>query len=245
MIFSQDKIRPSNAWQYGRRSDGTELAVWYWNSSQPLACHFHREIQITAVLKGRRRFLTATGVVTVDGGHALIMPPGLPNRAVALEADRTLSLNFYLKPENIFLWRSATVVRTPRWLQIDLSNDSPMLIDWAHDALKRSGRDSFHTASRAIASVLSGNELRIGDIASTYGMSREGFIRSFYRNVGMTPHAYRLAFRLNHARELLAADVTPAEAAAEAGFADQSHMGRHFRLAFGVTPSAYRFAVRT
>jgi AraC-like DNA-binding protein len=245
MIFPLDSVRPPDVWQYGRRRDGTESAVWNGNSSLPLACHFHQEIQITAVLAGRRRFLASTGAVIVNAGETFIIPPGLPHQALGLEAEGTLSLNFYLNPEGIPLRRNAILVQTPRWLRIDMPDDSPMLSDWAHGALRRSSESPFHTASGAIASLLAGNDTRIGDVASAHGLSREGFIRSFHRSVGMTPHAYRLAFRLNRARALLATDVAPAEAAAEAGFADQSHLGRHFRLAFGATPGAYRCAVRT
>ena len=34
--------------------------------------------------------------------------------------------------------------------------------------------------------------------------------------------------------------MAPAAVAAEIGFADQSHLGRAFRRAFGVTPGCYR-----
>jgi len=84
----------------------------------------------------------------------------------------------------------------------------------------------------------------IGSIARSAGTTREGFIRRFRRLVGLTPHAYRIAARLNAARYLLASDISPAEAAADAGFADQSHLGRAFRSHFGTTPNAYRRAMR-
>ena len=45
------------------------------------------------------------------------------------------------------------------------------------------------------------------------------------------------------ARDFLAAGHTPAQAAVEAGFADQSHMTRAFARQFGVTPGRYRTAV--
>jgi AraC-like DNA-binding protein len=56
----------------------------------------------------------------------------------------------------------------------------------------------------------------------------------------MPPHAFRLAARLNLARALLRNGEPIAAVAAHTGFADQSHLGRLLRRAFGTTPGAYR-----
>ncbi|MEN0074300.1 MAG: helix-turn-helix domain-containing protein, partial [Paracraurococcus sp.] len=77
-------------------------------------------------------------------------------------------------------------------------------------------------------------------VAAQAGMSREGFTRRFARRHGMPPHAFWLMHRLNLARRLLRAGEGIAAAAAAAGFADQSHLGRCFRRVFGVTPGRYR-----
>jgi AraC-like DNA-binding protein len=234
---------PSTVWQYGRRGDGIEHAIWDGHCSLPLSCHFHAEIQITTVLSGRRRFLTADGPVVIHAGETLIVPPGLPHQALGISTDRTLSLNFYIHGPVAAPQRQAIVIPTPRWLGTDNVTANLELGDWAKCVGVRSGERAFEGVSEAIATVVSGGHVGIGKVASTHGMSREGFIRWFRRHVGMTPHAYRIAGRLNRARALLASGVAPAEAAADAGFADQSHMGRHFRLAFGATPGAYRCAV--
>jgi len=44
---------------------------------------------------------------------------------------------------------------------------------------------------------------------------------------------------LAHARSRMAAGEGLAEAASASGFADQSHMTRHFRARFGITPGRF------
>ena len=65
-------------------------------------------------------------------------------------------------------------------------------------------------------------------------------LRGFRQAYGLPPHAYQLQVRLRHAKRLLRQGETPAQSALLTGFADQSHLGRHFRRAFGVTPQVYR-----
>ncbi|NUB21797.1 helix-turn-helix domain-containing protein, partial [Azospirillum formosense] len=72
------------------------------------------------------------------------------------------------------------------------------------------------------------------------GMSREGYTRRFRKTHGVPPHAFGLQERLNEARLLLRAGEPIAAVAADTGFTDQSHLGRCFRRAFGVTPGRYR-----
>jgi hypothetical protein len=56
--------------------------------------------------------------------------------------------------------------------------------------------------------------------------------------VAMSPRAYRIQHRLNAARRLLHHE-TITDVAAALGFADQSHFGRQFRRAFGLTPGEF------
>ena len=81
--------------------------------------------------------------------------------------------------------------------------------------------------------------------ADCAGMSREGFSRAFRREHGLPPCRYRALASLNAARALLRTGLAPAAVSAEAGFADQSHLGREFRRVFGVTPGRYRAGVVT
>ena len=83
----------------------------------------------------------------------------------------------------------------------------------------------------------------LAELAALSGVSRFQLLRGFHREVGITPHAYLVAARVRLARRLLAAGRRPAEVAASAGFADQSHLTRAFLRQFGVTPARYRAAV--
>ena len=83
----------------------------------------------------------------------------------------------------------------------------------------------------------------LAELAALSGVSRFQLLRGFARETGVTPHAYLLQRRVRLARQLLVAGCALAEAALEAGFADQSHMTRAFRRQFGVTPARYRAAL--
>src|SRR6185312_5037776 len=82
------------------------------------------------------------------------------------------------------------------------------------------------------------------DLASVAGMSRFHLCRAFARTFGLPPHAYQLQLRLAEAKRQLAAARPPAEVAAAIGFADQSHLIKRFKGAFGITPGQFAAATR-
>jgi AraC-like DNA-binding protein len=82
-------------------------------------------------------------------------------------------------------------------------------------------------------------EISLSDLAWESGLSRFQVLRAFARATGFTPHAYLVQARVHLARRLIAGGSSLAEAAAESGFADQSHMTRAFVSRYGLTPGAY------
>ena len=78
------------------------------------------------------------------------------------------------------------------------------------------------------------------DLAQATGVDRFRLSRAFKAAFGLAPHAYLVQLRLARARQLLAAGQPPALVAMALGFADQSHLGRWFRRAYGMTPAHYR-----
>ncbi|QSL94626.1 AraC family transcriptional regulator [Ectopseudomonas toyotomiensis] len=80
----------------------------------------------------------------------------------------------------------------------------------------------------------------LDELARVCGVDRFRLSRAFNAAFGIAPHGYLIQLRLVRARRLLALGTAPADVASDLGFADQSHLGRWFRRANGLTPGAYR-----
>jgi len=99
------------------------------------------------------------------------------------------------------------------------------------------------TAPDLTSPDLTSPDLTSTDLAAAAGCSRFAAYRAFHQVYGLAPSDYQRQLRVRAARRLLARDIPPAVAAAEAGFADQAHLTRWFRRYYGVTPGAYRAAM--
>lgn len=82
------------------------------------------------------------------------------------------------------------------------------------------------------------------DLERVSGLDRFTLARQFRRVLGTTPHRYLVMRRLDRARRSLQSGAPLADAAVEAGFADQSHMNRHFKKAYGMTPGRWAALAR-
>ncbi|BCJ69635.1 helix-turn-helix transcriptional regulator [Polymorphospora rubra] len=96
--------------------------------------------------------------------------------------------------------------------------------------------------ARRLRELLDGRlteSLTIAEAARTLGVHPNHLMRAFSRAYGIPPHRYVTGRRVDLARRLLLNGRTPAAAAIEAGFHDQSHLTRHFRKVLGTTPAAF------
>ncbi|BEL08334.1 helix-turn-helix domain-containing protein [Actinoplanes sichuanensis] len=80
--------------------------------------------------------------------------------------------------------------------------------------------------------------LRVAELADEVGWSRQRLWSRFRAQVGVTPKVAARLARFDHAAHLLAAGRPAASAAADSGYADQSHLHREAREFTGLTPTA-------
>ncbi len=81
--------------------------------------------------------------------------------------------------------------------------------------------------------------LTLSELAGLTGLSIWRFATVFRQQVGVSPHRYICRLRLARAQALIRQGMPVASAASEAGFYDQSHLSRHFKTVFGMTPGQY------
>lgn len=82
----------------------------------------------------------------------------------------------------------------------------------------------------------------LAELAALAGLGRFQLLRRFRRVFGTTPHGWLMQHRAERARTLIRRGSSIADAAAQCGFADQSHLTRVFTQRFGFTPGAWKKA---
>jgi AraC-like DNA-binding protein len=78
------------------------------------------------------------------------------------------------------------------------------------------------------------------ELEAVTGLDRYALARHFRIRLGTSPYRYLTMRRLDRAKSVISAGRSLVEAAVMSGFADQSHMTRQFKRAFGLTPGRWR-----
>lgn len=82
-------------------------------------------------------------------------------------------------------------------------------------------------------------DVSLDALCALSGLRRRQTIEAFRRHTGLPPHAWHLQQKIERVKQLLRTGHSATDAAMQAGFADQSHMARHFNAIVGVTPGVY------
>ncbi|WP_244128655.1 helix-turn-helix domain-containing protein [Burkholderia gladioli] len=158
----------------------------------------------------------------------LLLTPRRHLGAAAQFAD--FAARLFTQPEAVASWDGEWSLFCERVLKALGAGQTtaPQAAPGAPDVRLRRAADylrSFHDRNVSLEQLAGEASLSVAELG-----------RRFTAAYGLSPHRYQLVLRLVEAkRRLLAGEPLP-EVAAATGFADQSHMGRHFKAMFGMTP---------
>jgi AraC-like DNA-binding protein len=113
------------------------------------------------------------------------------------------------------------------------------LISGATDAVLNDGPPIRGTARMRECLNEEGIDVDLTTLAERAGLSRFQALRAFKRRYGLPPHAYQMCLRISRACRMLRSGAATADVALACGFADQSHLNRHFKRIVGVPAGQY------
>ncbi len=176
----------------------------------------------------RTAYLRPADVQGVLGGRALPFVDGGISSDPQLHAAVCALLEDYARPMDALEWEDAL-------LDIVSALERVTGAGTRATAVKRSAA----VAAREYIDARSVHGVTLGELERLTGQDRWQLSRDFRSLFGTSPYRYLVLRRLDRARALLLSGRGVADAAHACGFADQSHFGRQFKQAFGLTPRAW------
>ena len=84
------------------------------------------------------------------------------------------------------------------------------------------------------------DNLSLDELTAMTTFGKSYLLRSFTKQIGVSPYRYLQTIRLDKAKHFLEQGIAPVDAAAMAGFSDQSHFTNFFKDFIGLTPRQYQ-----
>ena len=209
--------------------------------------HAHEEPSIALVLAGSLVEHSGTSDVIAKGGWAGFKPDGLRHsNEYGPEGAIVLSISMHSSD----LWSGKGISGGWSWWKVGLSSVlsdesrlrelPPRLLACRRQAGASPGQPPAWLRI-AQAELWKSPSIPIEVLALTAGVHRVHFCRSFRRWYGESVSLFRLRRRAELALcGYLCANATAASAAADAGFADQSHFTRTAKRFYGLTPGRFQ-----
>lgn len=235
------------------RSDDIAVSLNHYPSGTVQPKHNHSNTQVSFLIMGGFAERSEGRDFTPLARQFGIMPAGHGHQVqFGEDGALMLSIDCYLDTENGGQRRNWTQFdgSTARMLQIvrgggseslPLARDILAHLEDQHEEHAQSMRNAPNWLKAGIEQLVEEPETSVSDLAKLAGVHRVHFSRVFQRHCGLSPTEFRLLRRSAIAmRRSLDRDVSLAQAAVEAGFADQAHWTRTCRILTGLTPSSFR-----
>lgn len=238
-----------------------------WFAGKAYAMHRHDTYAIGRTLAGVQNFNYRRGQRNSLPGNTMVLHPDEPHDGQAGTDEGFNYRMIYVEPallQNVLGGRALPFLEggistdprlaaaTSALLQrvgerLEPLEQSEALADVAHALaavagmpLRRAGGD--FVAARRARDYLHAHQTQsvtLPELEAMTGRDRWSLSRDFRTFYGTSPYRYLTMRRLDTVRHLLLAGSSLAAAAVQAGFADQSHMTRHFLKTFGQTPARW------
>lgn len=191
---------------------------------------------------------------SADGWRYRMFYPSaaLVARALGMTGDQAPSFDGHVIDDRA-LYRCFEILHQASQHTEDLLERESQILLFLHDLFERHARTRSAIGQarqpRTVSIVKQmlhdscGDAISIGDLAMETGVSETQVIRSFTASVGLAPHAYLIALRIERAKVLIRRGHPLADVAFMAGFSDQSHLNRHFRRITSLTPGQFARAL--
>lgn len=82
--------------------------------------------------------------------------------------------------------------------------------------------------------------ITLDDLLSMTSFGKSYLLRSFTKQVGVSPYRYLQTVRIDRAKKFLEQGIAPIDVASMSGFTDQSHFSNFFKDFIGLTPKQYQ-----
>jgi len=234
-------------------SERTELHVGCEVRQYDTDWHFHQDWQVIHVTAAERIFEWRGGAATVRKGQTLILPPDFVHRG--RNSERAASfIMLYVSPATVGISRADSLTLLhDRTLAKTLTQAASEGSDpgWVKTIRSIFTGTRFRPAQRrtSIPTAVSRtkvwleehqNYLNCFEKLGAIGDCNPFYMSHLFRRwAGLSPRSFRLQIRLLEARRRISQGQAIARVAADLGFADQSHLARQFKRAFGLTPGRY------
>lgn len=83
-------------------------------------------------------------------------------------------------------------------------------------------------------------DISLDDLLSMTSFGKSYLLRSFTKQVGVSPYRYLQTIRIDRAKKFLEQGIAPIDVADMSGFTDQSHFTNFFKDFIGLTPKQYQ-----
>jgi AraC family transcriptional regulator len=232
---------------------GFSLAYWTDNGSQPKGPHGHEDAHFMLVTSGAYETVARPGEAPSQS-LLIFNPAGTyhDDHLIGGGAFFTITMQAF----DARLPQYPTQIASPHARMLarralrELGSEDAEALCWELTGLMSDERTPRHPPpwlTRACDHLRDNcaASVDLGALSRVLGIHPVHLTRTFRAFLHCTPGDYLRAWRLDRAAGALTVGKRSlAEIAVQTGFTDQSHLTRHFRRAYGVTPGAYRALTR-